>query len=181
MAIKSNSSRRRDRFVAGLTAAAFAAGVLSTVTLTPVLAKTEPANAHVLPVERASFADMIEAVSPAVVAISTSGKSAAGFDAPDFRLPPGSPFEDFYKRFFDERKYGGRGQAPARKYQAQGSGFIIDAAGVVVTNHHVVKGAEKISVITKDGKEYEAELKGARREDGPWLCCRWTRMTNCPT
>ena len=163
MAIKTKSSRRRDRLILGLAVVAISSGVLGAVTFAPVMAKTEPANSQIVPVERSSFADLIEAVSPAVVAISINGKTMSSeHDLPNFNLPPGSPFEDFFKRFYEDRDFRGQehGRMPARKYRAQGSGFIIDPDGVVVTNHHVVKGADEITVITKDGKEYKAELKG---------------------
>ncbi len=106
-----------------------------------------------------SFADMVEAVKPAVVNISTSGDGAfdQGNHGPRFRLPHDSPFQDFFDRFFERpgRDFGGRG-----KIHAVGSGFIVDPAGYVVTNHHVIKGASDIAVVTTDGARYPATLRG---------------------
>ena len=150
--------KRRDQFIAGVAVAAIAAGVLGMATYSPVMAKTAPANADLNRIEKTGFADLIEAVSPAVVAISVKGSAAAHqAGMPEFQLPPGSPFEDFFERFYKHRE---NGKNEPRKFGAQGSGFIVDADGVVVTNHHVVKGAEEITVITGEGDEYVAELKG---------------------
>ena len=163
MARNCTTTRLRDRLIVGVAIVAIVTGVAGTMTFTSVLAKTEPAHSKLDPVARASFADLIEAVSPAVVAISTSG-SALSKDRfmPDFQLPPGSPFEDFFKRFFEGPNFPeqGQGTVPPRKFKAQGSGFIIDPEGTVITNHHVVKGAEEITIITNSGEKYPAELKG---------------------
>ena len=154
----SRSPKRRDQLIAGVAIAAITAGVIGMATYSPVMAKTAPANANLTRVERTGFADLIEAVSPAVVAVSVKGSaSAQQFSMPEFQLPPGSPFEDFFDRFFKHRE---QGSNKPRRYNAQGSGFIVDPAGVVVTNHHVVKGAEQITVITGEGDEYSAKLKG---------------------
>ena len=165
MAEKTNRSRRRDRVIVGVAIVAFASGIFGAVAYAPAMAKTAPVHNKVQPIVQTGVADLVEAVSPAVVAISTSGKSAfSGVQMPEFNLPPGSPFEEFFRRFFKEPGFGGQGRGeglpPAHKYNAQGSGFIIQPEGVVVTNHHVVKGAEKITVITQSGEEYEADLKG---------------------
>jgi serine protease Do len=76
-----------------------------------------------------------------------------GGDGPSLpRFPEGSPFEDFFKEFED------RGQS--RRTQSLGSGFIIDASGIVVTNNHVIENADKISVILANDEVFEAELVG---------------------
>ena len=99
-----------------------------------------------------SFADLAERLSPAVVNISTSMVIKGG-DGPSLpRFPEGSPFEDFFKEFED------RGQS--RRTQSLGSGFIIDASGIVVTNNHVIENADKISVILANDEVFEAELVG---------------------
>lgn len=99
-----------------------------------------------------SFADLAERLSPAVVNISTSTviKDDNGPSLP--RFPEGSPFEDFFKEFED------KGQS--RRTQSLGSGFIIDASGIVVTNNHVIENADKISVILANDEVFEAELVG---------------------
>ena len=97
------------------------------------------------------FADLVHALSPSVVAISIEGGRGTATDGPQFRLPPGFPFE----RFFD-RRFGGH--PPAR---AAGSGFIIDPAGYIVTNSHVVDGADAITVTLASGERLDAILVGA--------------------
>ena len=163
MTAKNNILRRHDRLIVGFAIIAIVSGATGILNFSPALAKSEPAHSKIVPMERVGFADIVEAVSPAVVAISTSGQPLMAEEfMPDFRLPPGSPFEDFFKRFFDNPKFPGqdRSEMPKPKFRAQGSGFVIDPDGTVITNYHVIKGAEDITVITKDGKEYKAELEG---------------------
>ena len=76
-------------------------------------------------------------------------------------LPPGSPFEDFFRDFFgdQDRGPGGR-EPPQRRGSAVGSGFIIDPQGYIVTNNHVVEGATGVTVTLHDESEYEAEIVG---------------------
>ncbi|GMR24317.1 MAG: DegQ family serine endoprotease [Acidobacteriota bacterium] len=111
----------------------------------------------------ASFADVIEAVQPAVVNISVTGPAAPQFQSRG-RIPmqPGTPgpdnFEDFLRRFFERQSYNVNGPAPM--FQGMGSGFIIDAQGYVVTNNHVIEHATEIAVTFNDGTRLEAELVG---------------------
>src|SRR5688500_15710600 len=105
-----------------------------------------------------SIADVAEKVIDAVVNISTSqkveGRSGGGGggaqQAPP-NLPPGSPFEEFFEEFFKNRRGQGDGQqAPnrsPRRVSSLGSGFIIDPAGIVITNNHVIAEADEINVI----------------------------------
>jgi serine protease Do len=94
-----------------------------------------------------------------VVNIATT-KAARRGQAPDFPFPeppPGSPFEDFFREFFD------RDQAPEQAPQRQsslGSGFVVDASGYVVTNNHVIAEADEIQVVFGDDSSYAAELIG---------------------
>lgn len=105
-----------------------------------------------------SFADLAERLSPAVVNISTAQK----VDRPSFgprpgpELPEGTPFEDFFKDFFDRR---GGGNEP-RTVQSLGSGFVIDPAGYIVTNNHVIEGADEITVNFVNGDALDAKLIG---------------------
>ncbi len=111
-----------------------------------------------------SFADLVETLLPAVVNISTTQKieqsaQSEGPDAPQFQFPEGSPFRDFFDQF--NRRRGGNGE-PRRPRNATslGSGFIIDTEGYVVTNNHVIEGADEITVILHGGKRYEAKIVG---------------------
>lgn len=105
-----------------------------------------------------AFADLVDAVRPAVVNISTTGSA----DVQGYGGPP--QLEEFFRRFFDDAP-GRRDDAPAprprqRRTTAVGSGFIVDAKGLVVTNHHVIDGADEIEVVFDDGTRRPAELKG---------------------
>ncbi|WP_071797715.1 Do family serine endopeptidase [Natronohydrobacter thiooxidans] len=104
-----------------------------------------------------SFADLAERVSPAVVNITTSTTVASRLDEGP-RLPEGSPFEDFFRDFFD----GPQGQPPnrPRRNQALGSGFVISDDGFIVTNNHVIDGADEIRIEFYSGLELQAELIG---------------------
>lgn len=105
-----------------------------------------------------SFADLAESVTPAVVNISTKQKVQSGDRSiPLPQFPPGSPFEDFFKEFFDRNQ---QGQNRPRSVTSLGSGFIVDASGVVITNNHVIEGADEITVIMNDKTEYPAKLLG---------------------
>ena len=111
-----------------------------------------------------SFAPLVDKVAPAVVNISTSKKVSASdeqaMEMPQF--PPGSPFEEFFKDFFDKNKKRQQGQQdqPQRRAFALGSGFIVDPAGFVVTNNHVIADADEIKVILSDDSEYVAKMIG---------------------
>ena len=116
------------------------------------------------------FADLAEKLLPSVVNISTtqtvkpeqhSEKSSP--ELPQF--PPGSPFEEFFKDFFNRNHpQGGSGnnhpEAETHKATSLGSGFIIDAVGYVVTNNHVIADADEITVILHDNTNLKAELVG---------------------
>ena len=110
-----------------------------------------------------SFADLAERLLPAVVNISTTQtvkQSAHGDGGPEMpQFPPGSPFEDFFKDFFDRNQRPGQPNRP-RRAQSLGSGFIIDKAGIVVTNNHVIAEADQIKVRLQDDTEFEAKLLG---------------------
>ncbi len=112
------------------------------------------------------IADVAEKVIDAVVNISTTQKVEAKAGSGERNavppLPPGSPFEDFFEEFFKNRRgQGDRGNnMPQRKSSSLGSGFIVDASGIVVTNNHVIADAEEINVILNDGTKAKAELIG---------------------
>jgi serine protease Do len=75
------------------------------------------------------------------------------------QLPPGSPLEDFFEDF-KKRRGGGNGPAQPRRVSSLGSGFIIDPAGLVVTNNHVIAEADEISIILNDGTTLKATIVG---------------------
>ena len=105
-----------------------------------------------------SLADLAEKVTPAVVNISTTQNVERGQQRQS-PFPPGSQFEDFFKRFFDQQSFEDSQNRPS-KTTALGSGFIIDASGYVVTNDHVVGKADKIDVTLTDGRKFDAKLVG---------------------
>src|SRR6185436_17469098 len=91
---------------------------------------------------------------PTVVNISTSQTLKRRPDQQQQpQAPQGTPFDEFFKNFSD------RDNRP-RRVQSLGSGFIIDAAGYVVTNNHVIEGADEITVILDEGTEMKATLVG---------------------
>jgi serine protease Do len=103
-----------------------------------------------------SFADLSAQLSPAVVNISTSQtvSRAPEGGAPMPEFPPGSPFEDLFRDFFD------KGQGAPRKVTSLGSGFVVDPNGTVITNNHVIEDADKVTVNFSDGSTLPAEIIG---------------------
>ncbi len=98
-----------------------------------------------------SFADLAEKLMPSVVNIASTQTIKTTSNPFPFQFPPGSPFEDMFKEFNQPRE---------RKSTGLGSGFIIDSKGIVVTNNHVIQGAEDIIVSVNGSKEYEAKVIG---------------------
>jgi len=100
-----------------------------------------------------SFADLAEKLMPSVVNISTTQTVVTKSNPfPGFEFPPGSPFEDMFKDF---------GTPQERQSSALGSGFIIDEDGIVITNNHVIQGADDIIVRVNGDKEFKAQVIGA--------------------
>jgi serine protease Do len=113
------------------------------------------------------FSELVEQTSPAVVNISTT-------QTVERRNPwlrergeggqPGTPFDDFFRHFFGMPYEGG--PQPEQKTSSLGSGFIISEDGYILTNHHVVDGADEIIVKLNDQRELEAEIIGSdKRSD----------------
>lgn len=101
-----------------------------------------------------SFADLIESVSPAVVTIQAEGSADPQGAGPDLEgMPP--QFREWL-----ERQFGDRSPSQPTPRQSLGSGFFISAEGHIVTNHHVVRGADQITIGMSDGEEYEARIIG---------------------
>jgi len=99
-----------------------------------------------------SFADLAEKLMPSVVNISSTQTIKTTANPFPFEFPPGSPFEDMFKDF---------NRPTERKATALGSGFIIDKKGIVVTNNHVIQGAEDIFISVNGSTEYKAKIIGA--------------------
>ena len=146
---------------------AAATGVSIAAAMGVMIASPSPAAARSAP---ESFADLAAKLQPSVVNISSSATiQARGGDRPGPEVPifpPGSPFEQFFKDFLERNRPPGRGgpqpreQLPDRKTQSLGSGFIIDASGLIVTNNHVIDGADEITVTLADNTVLKAELVG---------------------
>jgi serine protease Do len=129
-----------------------------------------------------SFADLAASLLPAVVNISSTQNVAATADkGPEMPVfPPGSPFEQFFHEFMN--RHGGHGggggdsdnggndddqgdtpppsDGHPHKMQSLGSGFIIDPSGIIVTNNHVIDGADEITVVLQDNTTLKATLVG---------------------
>jgi serine protease Do len=102
-----------------------------------------------------SVAPLAEKLIDAVVNIATSQTLKGPEGAPLPRVPKGAPFEDFFEDFFNRK--GGRSPAE-RKVSSLGSGFIIDGKeGIVVTNNHVIEGADEIIVNFHDGSKLKVD------------------------
>jgi serine protease Do len=118
------------------------------------------------------IADVAEKVIDAVVNISTSqtveAKGGGEGRGAMPQLPPGSPFEEFFDDFFKNRRGGSGGskggEVQPHKTNSLGSGFIIDASGIVVTNNHVIADADEINIILNDGTKFKAELVGVDKK-----------------
>ncbi len=129
-----------------------------------------------------SYADLAEKLLPAVVNISSTQAAQVradrgGPEVPSF--PPGSPFEQFFKDFMERNNRGqnpgqqgrrgpgpqedappGRGGPGGGRAVSLGSGFVIDPAGYIVTNNHVIDGADEITVTLQDNTTLKAKLVG---------------------
>src|SRR5262249_43888109 len=115
-----------------------------------------------------SLSETAKNASPAVVTISTTQKVERRRRTPPFPMPgpgpgpgPGpnpfggeDPFEEFFRRFFGDRP-------PPGQQRSLGSGFIISEDGYIITNHHVVGDADKITVRLSDKEEYDAKVVGS--------------------
>ncbi|WP_308911832.1 DegQ family serine endoprotease [Pseudokordiimonas caeni] len=104
-----------------------------------------------------SFADLVDELSPAVVNISTVQTLRGPGRRALPQLPEGMPFGDLWEEFRDRMD---EEEAEPQRAQSLGSGFIIDKAGYVVTNNHVIEDADEITVIIKDGEELPAKVVG---------------------
>ncbi len=106
-----------------------------------------------------SVADIADKLTDAVVNISTAQNVAAKKSVPLPSLPPGSPFQEFFEDFLERQQKGNTPNKP-RRVQSLGSGFVIDSAGIIVTNNHVIADADEIEATFPDGTKLKAELLG---------------------
>jgi serine protease Do len=144
---------------------AAAAAVAALLFAIPATVVTGPAMARPAP---DSFADLAAKLLPSVVNISTTqtlktsgdpGGDQAGPEIPEF--PPGSPFEKFFHDFLEHgMPKGSHPDLAPRKATSLGSGFIIDPAGYIVTNNHVIADADQITVILHDNTNLKASVVG---------------------
>ncbi len=124
------------------------AGALVLGGLSPAQARGAPDN----------LADLADKVTPAVVNISaTQVQEDKKADMP--KLPPGSQLDDMFEEFLKRHRQQG-GESKSRRSSSLGSGFVIDPQGIVITNNHVIEGANDIEVIFTDGSKLKAEVVG---------------------
>ena len=118
-------------------------------------AAAPPLRAHGAP---DSFSQLAVQALPAVVNISTR-QTVEQRRMPNLpQFPPGSPFEEFFRKFFGDRD--DREGGPPRRATSLGSGFLIDPSGIIVTNDHVIEKADEIAIRLQDDRELEAKVVG---------------------
>ncbi len=156
----------------GLRLTTFAAALALALAVVPLAQADTAAPASPLAAALPSFSPLVKKVMPAVVNISATLKAGAdssdepgddqdqsGPDNGPFRGFPQSPFDDLLRRFFEQQ-----GRPMPREHAehtiALGSGFIIDPAGYIVTNNHVVQNADKVTVIFQDDSQHPAKIIG---------------------
>ncbi|WP_242445761.1 trypsin-like peptidase domain-containing protein [Chromatium okenii] len=132
--------------------------VLALIGSGALLTEVRSAMAQSVPATAAlpSFADVAERVAPAVVNVTVSAGAGQPLQRRGHQgMPENLPVPEFFRRFFEER-----GNVTPHQTQGQGSGFIIDASGLIVTNNHVIEDATEVSVVLNDGSSYRADIVG---------------------
>lgn len=105
-----------------------------------------------------SVADLAEDLGDAVVNISTAQTVQGRRSVPMPEVPDGSPFQEFFEEFFNRQN---PGEDQARRVQSLGSGFVVDGTeGIIITNNHVIEGADEITANFNDGTKLKAEIIG---------------------
>ena len=174
--MSSPKNKTLGAFAAGLMAATALVATVSVLPSTPAIAQNQLQAPAIDPSK--GFADLVDRVMPAVVSVQVKYATVAAAEGDQSQgskqLPNG--MEDFFKQFpqfrnmpgFGQGGQGGQGgdqggdgeDSHPNGGMAMGSGFIISADGYAVTNNHVVKDADQVSVTMKDGTEYKAEVIG---------------------
>ncbi|WP_438747620.1 DegQ family serine endoprotease [Pararhizobium sp. O133] len=145
----------RASFVRSVTLAASAALVLNAWPVVAVAQTKPPVMTQQGP---ESVADLAAGLLDAVVNISTSQNIKNDDQTPMPQVPDGSPFQQFFDEYF--KGQGGEGSNRQRTVDSLGSGFVIDPSGVIVTNNHVIEGADDIEVNFANGSKLKAKLIG---------------------
>jgi serine protease Do len=121
------------------------------------MAAPAPVSMTVGPSTPESFADIAQKLRPTVVNVKVVKKvKNADFSRPEM---PEGPMQDFFERFFNQMPMPQNPQAP-RTQQGMGSGVIISPEGYILTNNHVVEGADEVSITMADRKEYKGRIIG---------------------
>ncbi len=125
-----------------------------------------PINSNLHANKIPDFSDLASELIPSVVSVSVMISRDISPNRPvPPQFPPGSPFEDFFKDFFERRGIPGNPPPRQRRNEtAAGSGFIIDKEGLIVTNNHVIANSSSITVILHDGTSLQAKLIGADKK-----------------
>ena len=145
---KTSGAQRIFRRAAVLTLA-FALGAAS------LAADLRPALAH----GPESVPDLAESRLDAVVNISTAQNVTGQRSVPMPQVPDGSPFQEFFDEFFNRQNRDNTNRP--RRVQSLGSGFVLDGTeGIIITNNHVIEGADEITVNFNDGSKLAAEVIG---------------------
>ena len=108
-----------------------------------------------------SFSELVKAAQPAVVTVKVESTVGPAVTSNGMPFPDDPAFRDFMERFFG-RGFGAPATPPQepRRAQGLGSGFIVDPSGLIVTNNHVIDGAEKITIVLQNGDEFKGTLVG---------------------
>ncbi len=140
-------------------------GVITFGGLRVLSSKAEPltnsTNTNSIPVEVAVNPTTAKNQSFVAKAVQLTGSAVVRIDTERTIVQKVDPFmnDPFFREFFGDR-FGEQGLSQERKIEGQGSGFIVDQSGVILTNAHVVNKADKVTVILKDGREFIGEVKG---------------------
>jgi len=137
--------------------------LIITLLMLPVLSSAQEEGIQNLRQTGQAFRSVAKKVSPAVVFIKVEKTAESQSFPHEFSSPFNSPFGDeFFRRFFGTPPEG-HGSRPAQKRRVlgQGSGFIIAPDGLILTNHHVVGEADKVTVRLEDGREFDAKVIGS--------------------